>query len=775
MAYEHLHISREAPQPERHRKKGFPSVLKPVDPKKFGSSLLARFSKFRSGVSKTQEFGFDSRKLLKIKLSDAVGALPEFERIEGIEIISQEDKTVVLAFASDKGLSEFEKRLTTLSKDGTVTRKELLYAIVDFETWTPLDRTGRALRLSGFPSVEPFILDVELWPQELTNQRHAEMAAFTAWLVKNAIEKLDDVIQPSLMMVRVRCTKVQAQLLLSHRDVRTLDLPPRYGIALDLLRTNVNDLTALPLPEEVVSSVAILDSGLSSGHPLLSQAVGDSQGFISQDTSSYDQKPYWHGTFVGGLALYGDIEEAIRKKTFLPQLRLFSGKVFKDDDQDQTEFVEKAIEKAVRQLNDLYGCKVFNLSYGDSNKVYDGRHLRGLAYTLDRLTRELDVLFVVSTGNLHLEDAQKKYPDYLFEETSRLLDPATALNVLTVGGVSNHEASMGSQRNSSSIEDRPVARANEPFPLTRVGPSINGAIKPDFVELAGNVAKFRATGKVGEKSGLGVISLNGDFINGGVFSEKNGTSFAAPVIANKAALLLKELPAASPRMLRALLGVHASWPSAAENLLKVSNNAETKKRLTKVVGYGRVQDSALYRSLNDVVTLQVEESIANDQNHIFELPLPSSLWTGSRRKRQISVGLAYSPEVRTTRLDYRKTKLWFTLVVAESVTQVEAGFKRNREEGLGERDRNRWLSNNDRKNGTLQISRWDFKGGLAGRKKVFVVVTRQDSLWAAQATSEEKYALAVVVSDRESANAQLYQQMKAELQLREQQRTRVRV
>ena len=36
------------------------------------------------------------------------------------------------------------------------------------------------------------------------------------------------------------------------------------------------------------------------------------------------------------------------KGQFVPQLRLFSGKVFEDDGQDQTEFVEKAVEEAVR-------------------------------------------------------------------------------------------------------------------------------------------------------------------------------------------------------------------------------------------------------------------------------------------------------------------------------------------------------------------------------------------------------------------------------------------
>lgn len=60
-------------------------------------------------------------------------------------------------------------------------------------------------------------------------------------------------------------------------------------------------------------------------------------------------------------------------------------------------------------------------------------------YVLDKLTRELGVLFVVPTGNLSLGelpvDPVTNYPAYLLEPASRLIDPVTALNVITVGGL----------------------------------------------------------------------------------------------------------------------------------------------------------------------------------------------------------------------------------------------------------------------------------------------------------------------------------------------------
>jgi hypothetical protein len=779
MAYEHLRLEREAPLTKRHPRRPAPHH-RPDDPREFGVRIGGLLRDTRARISEPAEAdigGFDDRKLLKIVLH-AGETLPDLEAIPGVEIVSQEAKEVVLAFTTDAALDEVEARLATLARGGTVTRKELLYALENFDHWTPDDRTGPALREHGFPAHGPFVLDIELWPQERQDRRDAMFEAFLGWLRGQGIDSLDTVKQPSLMMVRVRCDRGQAEQLLRHRDVRTVDLPPRLGVSVELLHTDINQFPPVDPPGQDAPVVGVLDSGLTRGHPLLAAAVGDAQGFLAPHRSPDDDPPHWHGTFVGALALYGDVHACIQRGQFVPQLRLLSGKVFNDDGQDQAEFVEKAVEQAVRELHQEYGCRVFNLSYGDLNKVYDGRHVRGLAYTLDRLTRELGVLFVVPTGNLTTGElpanACDAFPDYLLANNARLLDPATALNALTVGGLTLNEATRDAQRYPDAIEDRPIARAEQPFPLTRSGPSINGAIKPDIVESAGNVALMRMGGRT-RHAGLGIVSLNGGFAAGPAFKEDIGTSYAAPMVAHKAARLLAELPDASPNLLRALLGAHARWPQACKALLDPHENEEGRERLLRLIGYGRIDDSALYRSLDDTVTLLAQERIATDQHHFFELPLPKSFWSGGRRTREISVALAYSPAVRTTRLEYRASKLWFTLVTAAHLDEVTRSFHRNREEGMGERANSRWLSNQVRKNGTLQASRWTFRQALANGDKVFVVVTRQDSPWSTLRDTEEPYSLAVVLADREQANAQLYAQVRAVLQARAQARARARV
>jgi len=150
------------------------------------------------------------------------------------------------------------------------------------------------------------------------------------------------------------------------------------------------------------------------------------------------------------------------------------------------------------------------------------------------------------------------------------------------------------------------------------GPTNNGAIKPDVVAHAGNIA-LRRTGGGTDHAGLGVVSLNGGFALGPAFKEDIGTSYAAPQVAHQAARLLAEVPDASPSLLRALIGAHARWPQACEALLNPGNNAEGRDKLLRLVGYGRVDDTALFRSLDDTVTLLAEERVGNDQHLLKEI------------------------------------------------------------------------------------------------------------------------------------------------------------
>ena len=776
MPYEHLQFSRETPLTDRHKRQDRRPRFKPDDPQAFGRDMQHKMTTAQQRITTDEHHSeYDQRLLLKVILRKGE-QVPQLNNITGVELVSQEDKEIVIAFLNEDGLAEVEQRLASLAKNGTATREQLLYAMEDFDQWSAKDRTGAALHQFGIPSTGIFSIDVELWPEERQDRRDKMFEVFEAELKKHDITILDTLKQPSLLMFRVRCDKdFVGEYLLRHRDVRTVDLPPRLGISTELLNTDIQQFPPVDTPDENAPNIAVLDSGITTNHPLLAPAIGDSQGYIKPNLDSNDSEP-WHGTFVAGLTLYGDVERRIQDNKFMPTLRLFSGKVFEDDGTDQTEFVENSVDKAVRELHAEYQCRVFNLSYGDLNKIYDGRHLRGLGYTLDRLSRELNILFVVPTGNLIPnqipDNPQEHDPQYLLDDQARILDPATAINALTIGGLVNKTATFETQRHPDTIENIVFSREGQPYPLTRSGPSVNGAVKPDLIETAGNIALMRTGGRT-RTAGLGVLSLNGGFASGYPFSEDVGTSYAAPQAAHKAANILTQLPNGSANLLRTLMGAHANWPAASSQLLNPGNNSEGRTKLLRLCGYGQTDEESLTTSSDKIVTLYSEDKIAKDKCHFYEIPMPASFWSNGRRERRISVALAYAPAVRTTRLDYRMTKLWYTFVEAASLDEVETAFQRNREKGILERNTNRWISNQDRSKGSLQVSRWTFGRPLRNSSKLFVVVTRQDANWATTIDNLESYALSIVLDDRENNETVLYAQVQAELQARARARARV--
>ena len=460
------------------------------------------------------------------------------------------------------------------------------------------------------------------------------------------------------------------------------------------------------------------------------------------------------------------------------------------------DFDEKTIEKiladAVQYFVDL-GCRIFNLSLGNSNAPYDGKHIRGISYVLDNLARQFDVLFVVSAGNFNGSEAppvprnswREEYPEYLLRDESVIIDPAPALNVLTVGSLAKHNATVDAQR-YPEISQLSPALENQPSPFTRHGPSIRGALKPDLVAFGGNLACPMRQGNEQWKSdsrGIGVLTSNSAFVGSTLLKDVSGTSFAAPYVSHLAGRLLNEYPEASANLLRAMLVNHANLLEECKSIFsdeeikaykKDNNNRELPR---EIVGYGSVDEDTLYRSTEDAVVLISEDVIENNSHEFFELPLPKDFLRSNRGLRELRVTLSYTPEVRTTRLDYRASKISFNLVKGTSLDAIEKHFNKLTQDDVRKINdtsvSNRNVSSEIRTKGTVQSSTWKLKQ-LSPRYTWFVVVTRQDSEWGKHVCKEkESYALVVTVTDRENEQATLYTEISQRIQEKERLRGRV--
>jgi hypothetical protein len=187
--------------------------------------------------------------------------------------------------------------------------------------------------------------------------------------------------------------------------------------------------------------------------------------------------------------------------------------------------------------------------------------------TIDTLARELDLVVIVSAGNSaggdrapwgpQAEHITRTYPGYLIAPTNRIVDPATAAIVLTVGSLA-HANGLPTE-NLAGAELRAIASLNTPTQVTRSGPGVSKAIKPDLVDHGGTclfdgIGPRIVTGD--HYASAGMLTLRPDYL-AGLLTAATGTSMAVPRVAYKAALLLRAMPAASANMIRALLALSA--------------------------------------------------------------------------------------------------------------------------------------------------------------------------------------------------------------------------
>lgn len=787
----HLQLSREPFENNRRKIDRNPPRSKRGDLRAHGKSLGEQLSKALD-LSKQQVISNPGTYVLKIQYSGAFN-LSVLNR-HGIEFISQEDKEICIVFANEVGLTKFADHLNRLGlANEDITYKDILVAIEGIDNWSPEERSSWALKQFGYPDAPKFLVDIELWPIHTIAHpdRKKILDNFEAWLTENSIKRIDQINLDSLVIYRLEVDATKADLLLNHIDVRKVDLPPRSGITYQQLNVDIEDIPQnIKPPSAEAARVCILDSGINTNHPLLAPAIGESASFIP-DEDEFDEDG--HGTAVAGIALYGDLEACKAGNFWNPEVILFNGKILNKHCEFDLNTIEKTLIDSVTYFKNEHKCKIFNLSIGNLNAPYEQRHMGNIAYVIDKLARELDVLFIVSAGNftgstdpdIPRLSWRDEYPDYLLAPESILIDPAPALNVLTIGSVAKHNATFNAQR-YPEINDLSPASENQPSPFTRHGPSIKGAIKPDLIATGGNLASPVRNNEspIYSERGLGVLTCNHKFTGNTLLKELSGTSFAAPYVTHLAGRLFNFYPKASANLLRALLLNHANMPAEVTSTFSEEVRQSYKKSTSRKIecdvgGYGLIDEESLYSSSENVVVMMVEDKIKNDEHHFYDLPFPEEFLRTKKATRQIRVTLAYSPAVRTTRLDYVATKVNFRLVKGRSLDEVQRSFNQKHKATTETRNDacadKRTVGTDRRDRGTLQSCTWTLKQ-LKPTEKWFIVVTRQDRDWASPLAEDlEKYALVITVTDRENENATLYTDIAQIINLRAQTRARVTV
>ncbi|MFI6260722.1 S8 family serine peptidase [Micromonospora sp. NPDC051006] len=228
--------------------------------------------------------------------------------------------------------------------------------------------------------------------------------------------------------------------------------------------------------------VAVLDTGIDTGHPDLAGRVAEAHNFTEESAPG---DLVGHGTHVASIIAGSGAASGGRYRGVAPDATLLSGKVCETQGCPDSAILAGMQWAAVDQRAD-----VINMSLGGS----DTTEIDPLEEAINRLTAQTGTLFVVSAGN-----------DGGFAPVS---SPSTADAALSVGAV-----------------DRADALADFSSRGPRVG---DEGIKPDLTAPGVEIVAARAAdGFIGDPVGEGYVSLS-------------GTSMAAPHVAGAVALLAQQ-------------------------------------------------------------------------------------------------------------------------------------------------------------------------------------------------------------------------------------------
>jgi hypothetical protein len=719
--------------------------------------------------------GINPDLILRVQLHpSAVVDEENWERC-GLTLLSVDGGKTLVLFSSDQELAEFRRRLQEYQAgprraDHTNARYAGIFACIEEITSVQdEDRIGNLFQRRGilnahdFQMVERYVVDVELWDFG-TRDANLERVNQVENLVRmRGGEATDRYIGESLVLIRVRGTGNVVRELLNVASVAKVDLPPQPSFRVaEMLARGVPDFPATPEPDENAIAIAILDSGLTSSHPFLAPAVGEATSVPRGLGDGADD--HGHGTLVGGVALYGDVEGCIENGSFTPQLRIYSARVLNEHCKfDDAVLVTTQMREAIQYFRGAYGCRIFNLSLGDDNLPYRGGKVSPWASTLDTLARDLDVVIIVSAGNFTYQpgpeefaDAHfRRFPRYLLDDEAKIIEPATGAIVLTVGALSQ----TGNLSPGRGVELRPISLEGEPSSFTRSGPGLGGAIKPELCELGGNQAYDGMLRRVVQLSELSLVSMNRGYLQR-LFTTDVGTSVAAPRVAHMAARLLGSFPGASANLIRALLASSASVPGPSFNkLFGLGRDA-----VQRVCGYGRPSLDLAKYSEEDRAVLISESTLGHDNFHVYEIPIPDEFLT-SRDARTIEVTLAYDPPVRHSRFDYLGATMSFRLIRGKSLEEVIQTFQsqaRN-ENAVESLASTRWDCKmkpgpEAREGGTLQKTVFSMKlPPRADYGNTYHLVVRCEKKWARAEHAPQRYSIVVVLRQQGAIN--IYQQV----------------
>lgn len=478
-----------------------------------------------------------------------------------------------------------------------------------------------------------------------------------------------------------------------------------------------------PPPDEA-PSVAVLDTGVASAHPLLRTAIRAALSALPGDASPEDSEG--HGTGMAGVALYGgDLGGALDIGGFRAPYWLESGRVLDKPhrgtgSEDNRSFWPVLTRDAILGIEgtDSPGRpRAFAMAV--TADLGDTPFSTSWSHAVDQLAHNSGAgrLIVVAAGNADTDDVElvKGYPQ--LNLAARIKDPAQAANALTVGAFTEKTQL---PPDSTYSECFVVAPTGGISPYTRSGKPSAMPPKPDVLMEGGNLA-FDGSLPSHLVETLSTLTTHRDFVKTPLTLIAM-TSEATARAARLGAAIWADSPDLRPETVRGLIVHSASWTPEMQRQFP-----NVDERLG-ACGLG-VPDAEFARGcVRDRATVIVEDSLPNavqDEDgrisrlaKFFALPAPESLSDLDPESIvELRVTLSYLPEPMTFRqrtsrgLDLKwemqgpteKAEAFFRRVNLKNRALKERIGSRSYSWGLGPRRRSRGTVQSDRVSGSPSL------------------------------------------------------------------------
>lgn len=401
-------------------------------------------------------------------------------------------------------------------------------------------------------------------------------------------------------------------------------------------------------------AVCVVDTGVHQPHSLLAPSLSPA------DCHACD--PIWgvedhdgHGTEMAGLALYGDVGEAILSghevrlrhrlesvKTLPPPpganppelygaVAATAVSLVEIQAPDRQRVYSMAITAAWDDEADRFGqpsswsAAVDALAAGLGIAVTAG----GLVF-LDETEESARRLFFISAGNVSVDEENH----LARSDLEPIEDPGQAWNALTIGAYTD----LDDLADDPTFADwTPVASRGELAPYSRTSVLFDRGwpIKPDVVLEGGNTARSPDGADFDSPEVLQLLTTRAPRHDQRLLTVTCATSAATAQAGHLGASILAEYPTLWPETVRALITHSAEWTDAMRQRFAGAGGRAARLALQRRYGMGVPDAARALRSATDALTLVVQDVIhpfdgdgRMREMHLHELPWPVEVLEG---------------------------------------------------------------------------------------------------------------------------------------------------